>query len=187
MALSPAEMRRAVIANLPEKTGKSLQQWLAILKKGGPDDAKEQVQWLKSAHKLGHVTAQCIVASAAGRGDEYAGPAKLIDALLAGNPVFKKIYIKIEKIIKTLPGAQAKPCKTYVPFYHRLQFARVKPGGRSHLELYLALGSKKLTKGRLVPVKPSAARMTHVLQLNVPDEVDDKVRAWLKQAYDAAA
>lgn len=32
MALSAAQMQEAVIKNLPEKTGKSLEEWIAIAK-----------------------------------------------------------------------------------------------------------------------------------------------------------
>jgi hypothetical protein len=181
-------MRRAVIANLPEKTGKSLAQWLALLKKDGPAAPKEQVQWLKTVHHVGHVTAQCIVASTEGKGDEYEATQGLVDGLFGkGNPVFKAIYEKVLAETKSLPGAQAKPCKTYVPFYHRIQFARIKPAGKSHVELLLALDDKEQGKGRLTPVKSGEARMTHVVKLHAPDDVNAEVRKWLKKAYSEAA
>jgi hypothetical protein len=182
MALSPREMRRAVIANLSAKTGKSLQQWLAILGKDGPDEPKTQVQWLKTVHKVGHVTAQCIVASADGKGDEYESTQKLVDHLFS-KPAFKKIYEKLLAAVKALPKALAKPCKTYVPFYRRIQFARVKPAGRSHIELYLALGGKEPAKGRLIPVDSRDRRLTHVVKLYAPEDVNGDVRLWLKKAY----
>jgi hypothetical protein len=181
-------MMRAVIANLPEKTGKSLEQWLAILRKDGPPAAKEQVKWLKAVHNVGHVTAQCIVASAQGKGDEYETTDKLVDNLFGeGNPVFKAIYEKVLAEIKALPDTQAKPCKTYVPFFHRVQFARIKPAGESHVELFLALGDAEPGKGRLTPVKSREARMSHVIALHAPEDVNTEVRKWLKKAYSEAA
>jgi hypothetical protein len=175
---------RAVIANLPEKTGKSLADWLAILKKSGPGDPKEQVKWLKSVHDVGHVTAQCIVASAQGKGDEYESPNRLLDNLFKGSPVFREIYEKVLAEIKALPDTEVKPCKTYVPFVHRIQFARIKPVGKSHLELLLALGDERATD-RLTVVKARAGRLSRAVQLRAPKDVDAEVRKWLKKAHAA--
>jgi hypothetical protein len=185
---SPREMMRAVIANLPEKTGKSLEQWLAILKKDGPAESKEQVRWLKAVHNVGHVTAQCIVASAHGKRDEYESPDKLVDGLFGkDNPVFRAIYEKVLAETKTFPDAVPKPCKTYVPFVHRVQFARIKPSGKSHVDLLLAMGDAEVPgKGRLIPVTSREARMSHVVKLYAPEDVNTEVRRWLKKAYSEA-
>jgi len=62
MALSPTEMDAAVIRNLADKTGRTLKQWQAILEAAGPfAKPAAAATWLKSAHSLGHVTAQIVV------------------------------------------------------------------------------------------------------------------------------
>lgn len=187
MPKGPREMMQAVIANLPEKTGKSLQQWLALLKKDGPAESREQVKWLKTVHDVGHVTAQIIVASAQGKSEEYAATDKLVENLFGkGDPAFKTIYEKVLAEIKTLPDTQVQPCKTYVPFSRRVQFARIKPAGKSHVELLLALGDKEPAKGRLSRVKSREARMSHVVALHAPEDVNTDVRKWLKKAWSEA-
>ena len=61
MALSPQEMETAIIKNLPEKTGKSLEQWVELLAKENLSDKKEQMSLLKETHGVGHFQAQTII------------------------------------------------------------------------------------------------------------------------------
>ena len=86
MGKSPKEMADAIVKNLPEKTGKSLDEWLTILAGSGPVSKKERIVWLKTEHELGHVTAQVIAARAddAETGGGYDNPAALLDALYEG-------------------------------------------------------------------------------------------------------
>ena len=45
------------VATLKEKTGRSLDDWLALVKKSGPKTEKERRAWLKTVHGLGMNTA----------------------------------------------------------------------------------------------------------------------------------
>ena len=40
MPKSPKEMGEAIARNLPAKTGRTFEQWVALLKKDGPDNRK---------------------------------------------------------------------------------------------------------------------------------------------------
>jgi len=41
------------VATLKEKTGRSLEEWLALVKRSGPGTEKERREWLKTEHGLG--------------------------------------------------------------------------------------------------------------------------------------
>src|SRR5262245_22147110 len=41
------------IAELPEKTGKTLDEWIKLVKKSGPPTEKERREWLKNEHGFG--------------------------------------------------------------------------------------------------------------------------------------
>jgi hypothetical protein len=41
------------LVELREKTGRSMEEWLALVKKEGPKDEKSRREWLKNKHKLG--------------------------------------------------------------------------------------------------------------------------------------
>ena len=63
MSLSPKEMENAIVKNLPEKTGKSLDEWLKVLMEESLSDTKEMKACLKEKYKVGHFQAQIIVKS----------------------------------------------------------------------------------------------------------------------------
>ncbi len=63
-------MAKAIIGNLKEKTGRSLEQWVTLAKKDGPAGTKPRLTWLKSEHGLGGTTARLTVDRAEGRGAE---------------------------------------------------------------------------------------------------------------------
>jgi len=61
MALGPKQMGEAILRNLEEKTGKTLEQWISIVKKSKLSDKKSVMDFLKITHGLGHFQAQKIV------------------------------------------------------------------------------------------------------------------------------
>src|SRR5215467_14097438 len=62
------------VAELKDKTGRSLEEWLALVKKEGPKDEKSRREWLKAKHKLGTNGAWWIAERAEGKGTEDADP-----------------------------------------------------------------------------------------------------------------
>ena len=59
--VTPEEMEKAMIRNLPEKTGRSLQEWIAVLKESGLSETRELKTFLKKTHGVGHFQSQTIV------------------------------------------------------------------------------------------------------------------------------
>ena len=62
------------VATLKEKTGRSLDEWLALVKKDGPANNKSRREWLKSQHKLGTNSAWWIADRAEGKPSEDDDP-----------------------------------------------------------------------------------------------------------------
>ena len=52
---------QGMIANLPEKTGKTLAQWIRIATKAPGGTDAERTDWLKREHGLGHFQARLVV------------------------------------------------------------------------------------------------------------------------------
>jgi hypothetical protein len=59
---------------LPEKTGRSVEEWIALVQKSGPPTENERREWLKREYKLGTNTAWWIAERADGKGDEEDTP-----------------------------------------------------------------------------------------------------------------
>ena len=57
MAKTPAEFEQEFIQTAKEKTGKSLDEWLALVAPGGFSKQMEILNWLKAEHKLNHMQA----------------------------------------------------------------------------------------------------------------------------------
>ena len=61
MGRSPKEMEDAVIKNVSDKSGKSLNEWLKVLSEENLSNKKEMKSCLKEKYNLGHFQAQTIV------------------------------------------------------------------------------------------------------------------------------
>src|SRR6266852_2178864 len=85
MAKSPEEMKAAMIAGLREKTGKSLDEWLKILRASKLAKHKEFMTLLKKRHGLTHGFANMIALQALQSDSHTANDTDaLIDAQYAG-------------------------------------------------------------------------------------------------------
>jgi len=187
---------QAVIDNMPEKTGRSLEAWIALVEKSGPAGEKDRIAWLKSQHKLGATTAGLIAECASGLGQEIIfGPAYLeaaaryVEEMYDGAKAdLRPIHDALVEIVVPL-GKDVKicPCSTIVPFYRNHVFAQIKPATRTRVDFGLALKgvTKKIPK-RLIDTGglKNGDRITHRFPLESPDEIDDQVREWAEIAYD---
>lgn len=185
------------IDTLPEKTGRSLDEWMAFIKKSGPKDEKDCRAWLKESFKLGTNTAWWLAERAQGKGWEEDSPKgylrqaeiyveEMFSGLKAGlRPIYNnllKLGLGIGKDVKACPG------KTIVPLYRNHVFAQLKPTTRTRLDLGFALGNMAVPE-RLIDTGGFAKkdRITHRIPIASLDEIDGEVKHWLKVAYDLDA
>ena len=184
------------IADLKEKTGRSLEEWMAFVKKEGPKDEKSQREWLKIEHKLGTNAAWWIAARVAGKESEEESPEKY---LLAAPECVEKQYTGKKAALRTIyeallklgksTGADVKacPCLTMVPFYRSHVFAQIKATTNKRVDFGLALThyKGKLPK-RLVDTGGLAKkdRITHRIEITDVRQIDADLKKWLKIAYD---
>src|SRR5229473_4411357 len=62
------------VATLKEKTGRSLQEWIKLVKRSGLKSEKERREWLKKEHGLGTNSAWWIAERAEGKGRKTDDP-----------------------------------------------------------------------------------------------------------------
>ncbi|HKZ78246.1 MAG TPA: DUF4287 domain-containing protein [Pyrinomonadaceae bacterium] len=63
-------MTQKWVAELKEKTGRSLEEWARLVKKSGPKDEEARRKWLKEEHGLGTNSAWLIAERSVGKGTE---------------------------------------------------------------------------------------------------------------------
>src|SRR6266699_5913506 len=68
------------IAELKQKTGRTLDEWLRLIKKSGPKDEKARRDWLKTEYGLGSNSALWLAERAQGKGTEVGDPDEYLKA-----------------------------------------------------------------------------------------------------------
>jgi len=140
-------MTQKWIAELKEKTGRSLEEWVRHLKKAGPKGELERRQWLKVEHKLGTNSAWWLAERADGKNLESGDPdlylesaERDVDKMFSGGKAhLRPIYDALLKLgLKVGKEAKACPCQTIVPLYRNHVFAQIKPTTQTRIDLGFA-------------------------------------------------
>jgi hypothetical protein len=190
-------MTQKWIGELKQKTGRTLEEWLAHIKKAGPKDEKERRVWLKEKYGLGTNTAWWLAARADGKDEESSDPDRYLEKAESdvekmysgGKAKLRPLYDALLKLgLKTGKEAKACPCQTIVPLYRNHVFAQIKPTTQTRIDMGFALGDMKPT-GRLIDTGGFAKkdRITHRIEITSKDDIDEEVKHWLKVAYDRDA
>lgn len=176
-----------MIANMKDKTGKSLDEWLKLVAKAKQQRHGEIVSMLKTEHAMGHGFANLVahkaLASDAGSHDD----GDLLDAQYAGAKAgLKPVYDKLAKIIADFGSdIEFARKKAYMSLRRSKQFGLIQPSTATRLDLGLNLKGVA-PSGRLEASGSWNAMCSHRIKLASAADVDADVKAWLKQAYDAA-
>lgn len=182
------------VAELKDKTGRSVDEWVRYIKKNGPKDDKARREWLKTEHGLGTNSAWWLADRAAGKGTEDGDPEAYLKAaegyvekmFAGGKAELRPIYDALLKLGLSIgKDVKACPCQTIVPLYRNHVIAQIKPTTRTRIDFGLALGDMK-AKGRLIDTGGFAKkdRITHRIEITSLKDVDDEVKRWLKVAYE---
>ena len=187
MGASPDATVQTMIKNLPDKTGKSLDQWIALLGKAKLEKHGEMVQLLKSEHGVGHGFANLIVHQFRDAGASGGSSDVLIDAQYKGaKNELRPIYDAIVKLVETFGrDVEISPKKTYVSLRRNKQFALIQPSTKTRVDVGINLKGEKPT-ARLENSGSFNAMVSHRVRISNKKEVNSELKKWLRKAYDAA-
>ncbi|MFN2497784.1 MAG: DUF5655 domain-containing protein [Pyrinomonadaceae bacterium] len=185
------------VGELKDRTGRSLEEWLRLIKESGPKDEKARREWLKTEYGLGTNSAWWLAERADSKGMEAGDPDKYLEAaegyvknMFAGSKAhLRPIYDALLKLgLSVGKDVKACPCQTIVPLYRNHVFAQIKPTTRTRIDFGLALGDTK-AKGRLIDTGGFAKkdRITHRFEITSLKDIDDEVKRWLEVAYEGDA
>jgi hypothetical protein len=181
-------MKAAMIAGLPDKTGKSLGEWLGILRATKLSKHKEFVTHLKTEHGLTHGFANMIALQALASDSQTAEDTDaLVDDQYAGakaalRPIYDALLAGMRKFGSDV---EASPKKAYVSVRRNKQFAIIQPSTATRVDVGIQLKGVKPV-GRLEASGSFNAMVSHRVRLSAPGEVDKELMGWLRQAYDAS-
>ncbi len=188
MSNTPDAATQTMINNLPEKTGKSLEQWLSLLARQSFEKHGEIVKWLKGEHGVTHGFANLIAHSyrAAAAGDA-SSKGDLVAAQYAGAKAdLKPVYDKIIKLVSEFgKDVEVAPKKAYVSLRRSKQFAIVQPSTKTRVDVGINLKGHD-TNERLEASGSFNSMVSHRVRLSGESDVDVELKEWLRKAYDVA-
>lgn len=186
MANTADKQLESMIANMPEKTGKSLDAWVAIVKAAPYRKHGEIVKYLKADHGMTHGFAN-LVAQTSLKGDQPDEPADLVEAQYAGAKAdLKPLYTALTDYLMSLGSdVELAPKKAYVSIRRSRQFALIQPSTKTRVDLGINLKGKAL-EGRLEASGSFNAMVSHRVRLEHVDEIDQEIKGWLAEAYASA-
>jgi Domain of unknown function (DUF5655)/Domain of unknown function (DUF4287) len=181
-------MEEASLRLLKERTNRTVEEWVRIVKKSGAATERERIAWLKAEHGITTNYALWIAKRVDGGGtaEDY-DPDAMVEAMFAGKKAgLLPIYERILEIAFALgKDVRVSPGKTIVPFYRKHVFAQAKPTTNTRIDLGFAFRDMK-PAGRLISTGgfEKGDRITHRIPLGSVAEIDKEVKKWLTLAYE---
>src|ERR1700722_14342969 len=172
-------MMGAVIGSLAARTGRSLDEWLALVEASGIDPLDQNAvrRWLRAEHSVPQ-NSQWAIADAAARAAGWARPSveDYIDRQYSGaKAALRPIYDAVAGAIGQLgDDITVEGRGGYTPFVRGRQFAAVAAAARDRVDLGLRFTDPP-PSGRLT-ASTGPGQATHKIALRSVADVDDEVR-----------
>jgi predicted transport protein len=177
------EAVRTQIRNIETNSGRSMDDWVELVRSSGRTRHGEIMAWLKSEHGLTHGNANLIALTAL-RGPAAPEGDDLVNAIYSGpKGSLRPLHDRVVEIARGFGAdVQLAPKQTYVALRRTKQFGTVGPASGGRLEIGLNLKGVEPAER----LEASGGMCTHRVRFSDPAELDPEVMGWLRQAYDRA-
>lgn len=178
---------QTMIDNLHKNTGKSLEEWIAVVDSAQLHKHGDILKFLKENHAFTHGFANLVAHKAlksdAGSADDLDG---LVKKQYVGKESFWPIYEKLRKEIGSLGNdVEFVPKNAYVSVKRKKQFAMLVPATKARYEIGINLKGQP-AQGILELETKSNAMCSHKVVINHEEQISSELVSWLKKAYEAA-
>ena len=183
---SPADMMTSVTDSMKERTGKTLQEWVAAVQSAGVDplDQKAVRNWLKDQGVLQNT--QWAIADAAARAAGWERPSVegYIDSQFQGEKApLRPVFDALREIIEGLgEDVSVEGRGGYTPFVRKRQFVAIQASTKSRVDLGLRF--KQAPDSDLLSTTSLPGQSTHKLGLTTIEQITDDVRDLIRLAYE---
>ncbi|HEY6607954.1 MAG TPA: DUF4287 domain-containing protein [Candidatus Limnocylindria bacterium] len=172
------------VANIEKTSGKSLAEWIDIVRASGLEKHGQAVAMLKSDYGMGHGNANLVVIKA--READAGGPTTdddLVASHYAGkNASLRPTYDAVIAAVGEFgTDIELAPKKTYVSLRRRKQFGSVGPAA-GQLEVCVNLPGNAPTER----LRPTTGMATHKVRIPDASGLDAELLGWLREAYERA-
>jgi hypothetical protein len=175
-------MMGAVTDSIAERTGRSVDEWVAAVNDSGVDplDQKAVRRWLKNVHGVPQNSQWAIAfAAAEAAGWERPSTEGYADTLYSGTKApLRPLHDAVVRLaLDQGDDAEAQGRGTYIPVVRKSQFAAMAPGPQGTLRVGLRYRGSVPDEPRLEPAK-GFAQATHWVHL--PGDTDPDDVEWLE-------
>jgi len=178
---------QTMIENLHKNTGKSLEEWITIVRAQSFSKHGEILTFLKSDHGFTHGFANLVahksrVSDAGSATDSN----DLITRQYTGKEQLKPIYDKVVAEISAFGNdIELAPKNAYVSVRRKKQFAMLTPATKTRFEIGINLKGQEQS-GKLEANTSSNAMCSHKINVSSVSDIDNEIITWLQKAYNAA-
>lgn len=175
---------KTMINNMPEKTGKALEDWLSILNEKALEKHGEMVSFLKSEYGITHGFANTIVHLYRKQGTEGDAEEDLLKKQYEGKEHLLPILHELRTVVSGFgDDIEFAPKKAYLSLRTGKQFALIQPSTKKRVGLGLVYKDTE-AEGILEESGSFSAMCTHRIRLQEPGDIDKRVQQWLQKAYE---
>ena len=184
--ISPTDMMSSVTDSMKERTGKTLEEWVAAVQatKIDPLNQKAVRNWLKAQGVLQNT--QWAIADAAARAAGWERPSVegYINSQYQGEKAaLRPIFDALREIVEGLgEDVTAEGRGGYTPFVRKRQFAAVQASTKTRVDLGLRF--RQAPDSALLSTTSLPGQSTHKLGLSSVDDITDEVADLIRVAYE---
>lgn len=184
--ISPTDMMSSVTDSMKERTGKTLEEWVAAVQatKIDPLNQKAVRNWLKSQGVLQN--SQWAIADAAARAAGWERPSVegYINSQYQGEKAaLRPIFDALREIVEGLgEDVTAEGRGGYTPFVRKRQFAAVQASTKTRVDLGLRF--RQAPDSALLSTTSLPGQSTHKLGLSSVDDITGEVIDMIRLAYE---
>ncbi len=173
MLKSQREKLEAVAKKLSRNSGKTMEQWMELVRKKGPGEKSEQVDWLKINHALSAEQAKVVVKMMHEGLADY-DEDDLMKHFPKSKEYLKPIYDKVISSMKKRGQFTVAVNKTYLSLVNSHQFAILKSSKEGLIIAVQGTAVRTAKSKNFDRVKNSGSKkITHKILLNDVTEVNE--------------
>lgn len=178
---------QTMVDNLYKNTGKTLDQWIQLVRKENFEKHGQILKFLKEEHSFTHGFANLVAMKARGAdAGSVENKDDLIQQQYKGREHFRPLYDQIIAEIEKFPDEfEIAPKKAYVSLRRKKQFATLQPATKTRFEIGINLKGQE-ARGKLTAITSASAMCSHKINITHADELDREVIEWLRAAYEKA-
>lgn len=175
--------------NIVKKTGKSLAELEAIIRKSGLTKHGELRDYLKRELSLGHGDANALVHAVLQSDGQRAAEGKALDQVLddiytGAKAHMRPIHEKLMEELTAFGEFEIAPKKGYLSLRRKKQFVMIGPKTNTRFEV--GINARDLPKSPRLLEQPKGGMCNYIVNLTDAEQVDSELIGWIKSAYAGA-